>query len=397
VSLNDAFSKLNQAFNQSKLTFEQLNSDTHLGFAQIVKMLEGASEECETRSQLLLPITSHSQTNASFANIDSHLDKALKDITNKQKVDTLPSFFDEFNGIEINENFQVNHFFKYNQLDLLDSLLGGSNVVLCDTNNNNVDSVEQQDPPKQPTPPLPTKKIFDNKQQHHLLNNEKKDMAPPPPPPPPPIEKQPSTPSPILNTFDKKQKNMVPSSPIPPPAIEKRTRRNSRPLQTLATIASVAPPLKSKPVKRAASSASFDKENKISSKKIKIELIEEAKKAKKIKKDTRSKCCECQMTFNNAGYLLRHMNNIHKQNKVVKVKNEAVNVKMADVRVEAVKPVVVEFVALDNELNMFQCEICTKRFTRENTLAAHIKSFHWNSKRSASSSRRRRILRVEEF
>ena len=81
------------------------------------------------------------------------------------------------------------------------------------------------------------------------------------------------------------------------------------------------------------------------------------------------------------------MNAIHKQNKVVKVKDKAVDVKMADVRaVEAVKPAVVESVALYNELNVFQCEICTKRFTRENTFVAHINSFHWNDNRSARSS-----------
>jgi uncharacterized C2H2 Zn-finger protein len=338
VSLNDAYSKTNQALNQSKLTFEQLKNDTHLGFSQIVKMLEATSVECETRSQPSLPpITSHSQTNASFENIDLHLDKALKDITNsKQRVDTLPSFFGEFNEIELNENVHVNHFFKYNQLDLLDSLLEGGNLVLWDTTNN--DSVEQQEP---------------------TSNENKKDMAPPPPPPP--IEIQSSTPSPIVNIFDNKQRNDSSNENkdmVPPP-----------------------PPLKSKPVKRAATSALFDKENQIPSKKIKIELNEKVKKLP-------SKCGECRKTLSSARSLARHMNKVHKKNNMAQVKDEAVDVRVEEEE-EVVNPTVVDPVvvpALDAELNVFKCDICTKSFTRENTFAAHIKSFHWNSNRSASSS-----------
>jgi len=372
---------LNQAFNQSKLTFEQLSNDTNLGFVQIVKKLEAASVECsETGSQLSRPTTSHSQSNASFENIDSHLDKALKDITNKQQVNTLPSFFDEFiNGIEINDNVHINQFFKYSQLDLLDSLLEGSN----DTNNNSVYSVEQLDPSKQPLPHGLVIKTFDNKQKKNHLN----DMMMPPPPPSP-------------NIFDNKQKahlsnenkDVIHSSSTPPPPIEKRTRRNSTRSQTSATMVSVVPSpppslTESKQVKRPASSALFDKENQIPNKKIKIEHKEEAKKAKKGKYDGPRKCGECQKTLCNAYNLSRHINAMHRQNKVVKVKDEALDVKMANVRAEeAVKPAVVESVALDNESNVFQCEICTKRFTRENTLFAHINSFHWNDNRSARSS-----------
>jgi len=373
---------MNQAFNQSKLTFEQLNNETHLGFAQIVNKLEATStststsKECETRSQLLSqPITSHSQTNASFENIDSHLDRALKDLTNsRQNVElTLPSYIDELIAIDINDNVHVNHFFKYNQLDLLDSLLEGSNVLPCDTN---VDNVDQQDPP---APPSPTIKIFDNRQENHL-SNEIKDM-----------EKQPSPLWPVVNTFDIKQKdglsneNKNMTSSAPPPT-EKRTKRSSTPSQKLAIMASVAPapPLKSKPVKR---TASFDKENLIPSKKIKIEVKDEVKKPKKLSsKDVPSKCGECQKTLSTPRSLARHINAIHKQNKVVKkVKDEAVEME--------VSPAASALDDDDEKSSIFKCDLCTKSFTRENTFAAHIKSFHWHSDTSVNAQSRRRSLR----
>jgi len=78
------------------------------------------------------------------------------------------------------------------------------------------------------------------------------------------------------------------------------------------------------------------------------------------------------------------MNAIHKQNKVVKVKDEVM-----EMEVSPAGPALDD----DEQSNIFKCDLCTKSFTRENTFAAHIKSFHWHSDKSVNAQSRRRSLR----
>ena len=115
--------------------------------------------------------------------------------------------------------------------------------------------------------------------------------------------------------------------------------------------------LKSKPVKRTASSALFDKEN-VSSKKIKLESIEIVDEHRVLQKEPSFECFECKKVLSTYFSMVRHLKTIHN-------KTEKDIVKLAKTHMEHVD-------------NLQACEFCAKSFKRENTLLAHVKSFHLN-------------------
>jgi hypothetical protein len=242
---------------------------------------------------------------------------SLKDISNKQDemmpppqsvtpapTSSTSSFVEEFN-----ENNFVNYLLKHNEplvsLGILDSLLESSDLLLLNS---------QEPPPTQA------------KENGASCKDEKKIMP------------------------------------------EKPKRRKSTPVISLsARVATQQEPtstkLKSKPVKRTASSALFDKEN-MPSKKIKLESKEIVDENRALQEELPFECFECKKVLSSNYNMLRHLKTIH--NKTEK-----------DI-VKLTKPHVKHVENLKLTDNLQACEFCAKSFKRENTLLAHIKSFHLN-------------------
>ena len=250
--------------------------------------------------------------------VNTNVGMSLKDISNKQDemmpppppsvtptpTSSTSSFVEEFN-----ENNFVNHLLKHNEplvsLVILDSLLESSDLLLLNS----------QEPPSTQA-----------KDNGASCIDEKK----------------------IVSEKPKRRKST--------PVISLSAR-----VATQQETASIK--LKSKPVKRTASSALFDKEN-MPSKKIKLESKEVADKNGALQKELPFECFECKKVLSSNHNMLRHLKTIHN-------KTEKDIVKLTKPHVEHV-----ENLKLTD--NLQTCEFCAKSFKRENTLLAHIKSFHLN-------------------
>lgn len=361
VCLEETYAKTSQAFNQSKLTLEQLINETGLSYNQIVNRLEIEHQQQQQYPQQTIITPNQTDAHSENINLINQIlyktfyqeDKNNNDNSNRTKTAPPSSL--------VNSNFDM--------------------TTLKDISNKQIDMLMMPPPPpappqlpSQPMLPSPSSSLVEEFNENNFVNHllkhneplvslvildsllESSDIL---------LNGQQEPPAPIL-------KQSVGCVEEKVSATEKPKRRKSTPVMSSlsrATDVQQAATFKSKPVKRSASSASFDKEN-MPRKKIKLDSKETIREEKEDENESRLECLECKKKLSSTRHLDRHIRTVHNK-----------TVKKLDAPTPTNKPLNrnnLDYLSLADNIKSYPCQICTKNFSRENTLLAHFKSFHLN-------------------